>query len=473
MNRYPKDWKAFTFDYNEIESFSDDDCTICITKREVAIIQGLLSPAYWRTRWVNLPPEIDLHVYIGELENKIMACLNCGNDCGCGGSTIETNNFITNVTTETNTTVTTYITNPAGFLPDIQSPPDAIAQELLDAALCTALQMLVAAAIKVIQEGLNHTADNECGLVDDVFDVGQAVLNEINQQATMAGWITAGASVFNPSFAVVSAAAAFTAGAADLTSNFLNFVRPSCDQPDSFPPVPDGQIEAMACCLWQNLKGGGFTYDAWVTSMANLTIPCTKIDTDEWPGGLESGATTYNLFANALRAGWSNLETYVNVANMANSVVNSVGGIAPAPCPCAPECVDSAPATDVLLFDGVNGPQPGVVMSPPPPPYASGYLWTQSEVEAGIVVTVPFRRCISAIRCTIGRSAGSNVPAHFEAFILGQYEVGTVGGTGPEPLEILVSPPVRSTTFILRFQNGFPKADVLIGQDFRISIKDE
>lgn len=472
MSGYPRDWKAFTYDYGKLLAYTDEDCNICLTQRQIAIIQGALSPLYWDTRWENLPTSIKLQNLIGDIEGKLMACLT-GCDCGCGGSTIEVNTYTTEVNTSTTTSVTTYITSPGTFLPDVQFPSPGVEQESVDAALCTALQLLVSSAIKVMQEGLNNEADRDCGTSDQIFDIGQAVLNEINGQATNAAWITAGASIFNPAFAVVSAAATFAAGASDLASSFLDVVRPDCDDSGSFPPVPSDQVEAMACCLWGDLKGSGFTYDAWLAALDNLTPPCTKVDTDQWPGGSLLGATVYNFFATALETQWANLETYVNVAQMVQTVLEAIGGIVPAPCPCAPACSPTSPSVVVNLFDGVNGPQAGVIMSPRPVYGSGGYVWEEAEFAAGVIITVPFRRCVFALDCTIGRSAGSDVPKSFEMTIGGQKFTGTLGPFGPEPLNISVSPSVRSTTFLLTFAPGSPRDDVTMGSDLQLTISAE
>ncbi len=50
-----RDWKAITFDWLALEDFDDiDNCYLCLTQREIAILKASIIPAYWQTRWQNL-----------------------------------------------------------------------------------------------------------------------------------------------------------------------------------------------------------------------------------------------------------------------------------------------------------------------------------------------------------------------------------------------------------------------------------
>lgn len=80
MSDIKRAWKGHQFDYNVIE---EQDVTtnyyVCLNQREMALLLGVLTPAFWRSRWLNLP-EFEDFQWIVELKAKLL----CANGC-CDG----------------------------------------------------------------------------------------------------------------------------------------------------------------------------------------------------------------------------------------------------------------------------------------------------------------------------------------------------------------------------------------------------
>jgi len=77
-----KQWKAVTIDWDALALQDDDDqCTICISTREAAILKALLITAYWPTRWDNLgdTPKV-LKERMARLDNRLDVCADVGGE---------------------------------------------------------------------------------------------------------------------------------------------------------------------------------------------------------------------------------------------------------------------------------------------------------------------------------------------------------------------------------------------------------
>lgn len=77
-----KQWKAVTFDWDALELQDDDNqCVICISTREAAILKALLITAYWPTRWDNLgdTPKV-LQERMARLDGRLDVCTNVGGE---------------------------------------------------------------------------------------------------------------------------------------------------------------------------------------------------------------------------------------------------------------------------------------------------------------------------------------------------------------------------------------------------------
>lgn len=77
-----KQWKAITLDWDALALQDDDDeCTICISTREAAILKALLITAYWPTRWDNLgDTHQELQERMARLDGRLDICSDVGGD---------------------------------------------------------------------------------------------------------------------------------------------------------------------------------------------------------------------------------------------------------------------------------------------------------------------------------------------------------------------------------------------------------
>ena len=77
-----KDWKAITLDWEGLENYDDEnECAVCLTQREIAILKALLVTAYWTTRWDNLGETADtLNERMSLLDGKLNYCADVGGE---------------------------------------------------------------------------------------------------------------------------------------------------------------------------------------------------------------------------------------------------------------------------------------------------------------------------------------------------------------------------------------------------------
>lgn len=82
MSDTDKAWKAILIDYDLLENMDDDnECTVCLSTREMAILKALLMTAYWPTRWLNLGDTPDeLNARMSRLDLRLDTCINVGGD---------------------------------------------------------------------------------------------------------------------------------------------------------------------------------------------------------------------------------------------------------------------------------------------------------------------------------------------------------------------------------------------------------
>ena len=75
-------WKPILMDWDALALMEDDnECVVCLSTRERAILKGLLTTAYWTTRWENLgETEKVLGERMARLDSRLSGCASIGND---------------------------------------------------------------------------------------------------------------------------------------------------------------------------------------------------------------------------------------------------------------------------------------------------------------------------------------------------------------------------------------------------------
>lgn len=133
-----RDWKAITLDWIGLENFDDtDECAVCLTQREVAILKALLETAYWPTRWDDLGESTGvLEARMALLDGKLNYCSDVGGESIIFFTQINLNVIAINVLKYDGTTVSINIYAPVTIWNDGGTDDR-------EAALCMAAMSLV------------------------------------------------------------------------------------------------------------------------------------------------------------------------------------------------------------------------------------------------------------------------------------------------------------------------------------------
>ena len=287
----PTRWKGIQLDYTTLLSFdSAVQIPVCLTQRQVAILKALLIPAYWETRWINLPVTADqLEAEMAELDSQLD-----GNDCEAnimdfrdnpsdpcevqyskdGGETWLTMfrkdicpvaslgdiSIITNNQTEIENNNTTWNNDITNLAPEWEYE-----DENSDKALCWVIDFYVEWICDVsIQEIKSHNAEIE----DDV-----ALWDDVLEQFA-AGLIAA--MVFIKVDAAVAGAVAWAV--IEIATELYVYL-----QTVSYEHFQDEEAkQAVKCAMYHHIRGETPQWEDWEHSLDDFVpanVPETSIST--------------------------------------------------------------------------------------------------------------------------------------------------------------------------------------------------
>lgn len=414
-------WKAITLDYSDLLDYDDEEIIqICLTQRQVAILKALLTTAYWVSRWSGLTiSEDELNAYVANIDFKLD-----GNDCEAtmfqlrdnpddlcevqqtldGGETWITAfrkdvcppDIPVTTTTIINTyinieTVTTNNTNYAGDI--INVAPKWEYGATTDEALCYVVNAFVEfvceAAIKQIETGNQQRRESNNWIDDIAIVVAEMVLD--------VALATSG----------IGTLPALLIGAVTWAS--VQFVEAIWDAIATYGTgnyTDQDARDAVACWMFNKLKGGTPTFDKWAASL----------DAFEGENDHEVAVGTTVAVFN------KDLDFYINFMILMEDV-NDIAYLLPG-CICPePLIIDQLAGQTSEDFFGTEFTQPTALSLNNPgdtPAYAPGTWLSESEVYwsipssiggvgCNVEVVLPVDVLVTQVRVTWGahRPAGA------------------------------------------------------------------
>lgn len=411
-------WKAVKLDWSVIETYREDECLVCLTPRQAAALLGYMRGMEWRTRWDNLPADIDLQGFVDDIQGRLI-------DVACNDDT-SLRECICNLTATIQQQLNLRIAldviqpdippdNPGLNYPQITSTDGPVADRR-DAYLCD----LSKAWSDTMFEMLYRSSVEYCENQQDA--------RTINWGRVAAGAVAiAAALALGPGGGIASAslfAAALSAGGLAIGPEIEEYVLASSSAGDcsSLSRVSDAVVDAYGCQLfnavWRDINYSNFrgAYDAQSAD----TIAALVAD-----GMTTSEAVTFDGLIRPLLAAFMTGDAFQafieSVATAADNLYYE-GAI-------CEDCI----TVDPTPIDITSWVDPRILaITPPPTITGTGDVlatWPGGGWD-DVVIVFDDAYSVDDLRCEIVRSVTASQPSAIEYQINTLIDVATFGGFG-------------------------------------------
>jgi len=437
-------WKAVILDYETLQSYDDEtDCTICLTPRQAAALIGWTRGMNWKTRWLNLPADFDLQLWVDDIEGRLIDVCNCNstalNQCICDLTALIQQQVAIQIAPGLPVIPPE---NPSENLPPLAPGTDPEALQALDAALCEMAKITVENIFELIYRGQVQKCNAPSEGVNFV-----AIGN------TVAGALFAGAAIFPPS-APILFGAGLGAAALSVGANIFDY---NADPDRAGCPAERVAVQYArnyGCQLFQALVEGGIEFSVFQDAFA-----CPNPVAIEWfRANIEDDETKAQNADIEVRA---LLSSFIRNGDIYQGFIEAASALAASPyapvqlCTDCTECEPGAGTIEITQWD-----DPRIIYITPATIEHSSSDW---EWDAETEVTITFDKvyCQQAFDALLKRSAVATQPNKVTVNLGNSSYEDSAGGFGSADITIaLDATPTKTYSFVA---NAGPKQRLDIG----------